>query len=332
MNEGYYRVLAAKAGERFVIMDETTLNESSLPKVAGYKIGRLLGTGAGSRIYSVRNLETDQVLVLKHVVRQGPQDERFVVQALNEYRLGSKVEHPVLRRVLEMRKKGLLSVREVSLFMEPVKGKHLEEQQPTDLAFILRMMVPVSEGLASIHELGFVHADVNPRNILLSRRGRAKLIDYGLSCPIGTVKDRVQGTLAFLSPEQARMEQIDQRTDIFNFAAVLYWLVTSRTIGPPKVGQKLGERPHLVAPRELNANISESLAELLISCLSQRKADRPGSMQEVAEALRAELAEIIKLPAERRTVQQAALPSGSVVRHIPLMDETEDDRKNGPGG
>ncbi len=311
-------------------MDEGTLSQISLPKIPGYKIGRFLGTGAGSSIYSVRKLETSELEVLKYVVRQERQDERFVVQALNEYRLGSRVNHPVLRRVLDMRKKGLLSVREVFLFMEPIKGKHLEEKQPTDLAFILRIMVPVSEGLASIHELGFVHADVNPRNILVDRRGRVKLIDYGLSCPIGTVKERVQGTLAFLSPEQARMEQIDQRTDIFNFAAVLYWLVTSRTIGPPGIGQNLGQRPQLVAPRELNPNISESLDELLLSCLSERKADRPTGMQQVSEGLRAELSEMIKLPAEQREVRQVALPCKSVVRHIPLVNEANN-KKNGTG-
>lgn len=305
------------------------MNDSSLPKVAGYKISRFLGTGAGSRIYSVRNLDTGQRLVLKHVLRREPSDERFIVQVLNEYRLGSQVKHPVLRRVLEMRKKGLLSVREVFLFMEPVDGKHLEEQQPTDLAAILRIMVPVSEGLASIHELGFVHADVNPRNILLSKNASVKLIDYGLSCPIGTVKDRVQGTLDFLSPEQARMEQIDHRTDIFNFIAVLYWLVTSQTIGAPEVGQNLGSRPHLVSPRELNANISESLSKLLLRCLSAKQVDRPASMGEVSQALRAELAEIIKLPPERRAVKSVPVPPQSLVRHIPLVKNSETTTNDG---
>ena len=299
------------------------MNDSSLPKVSGYKISRFLGSGAGSNIYSVRELDTGRRLVLKHVLKEEPGDERFILQVLNEYRLGTKVTHPVLRRVLEMRKKGLLSVREVFLFMEPVNGKHLEEQQPADLAAILRIMVPVSEGLASIHELGFVHADVNPRNILVSKNALVKLIDYGLSCPLGTVKDRVQGTLDFLSPEQARMEPIDQRTDIFNFAAVLYWLATSRTIGPPEIGQNLGNRPHLLAPRELNANISKSLDELLVHCLSQKQADRPGTMGQVAEALRAELAEVIKLPPARREVQAAASPPQSQVRHIPLVNDPE---------
>lgn len=305
------------------------MNNSSLPKVVGYKIGRFLGTGAGSTIYSVRQIQTGQRLVLKHVLRREPGDERFIVQVLNEFRLGTKVNHPVLRRVLDMRKKGLLTVREVFLLMEPVEGKHLEQQQPTDLAAILRMMVAVGEGLDSIHELGFVHADVNPRNIILSKPDKVKLIDYGLSCPIGTIKDRVQGTLVFLSPEQARMEQIDHRTDIFNFAAVLYWLVTSQTIGPPEVGPNLGSRPHLVAPRDLNANISESLEQLLLQCLSTKQVDRPPSMQHVAEALRAELAVTIKLPPERRAVHSATLPSQSVVRHIPLVNDPKTEPKDG---
>lgn len=296
-----------------------------IPKVSGYKLDRFLGTGAGSRIYSVRNIHTQELLVLKHVLRQKPEDERFITQVLNEYRLGSRVKHPVLRRAVEIRKKGLLGVHEVFLFMEPVKGKHLEESQPTDLAVILQIMLAVSEGLASIHQLGFVHADVNPRNILFSRASQVKLIDYGLSCPIGTIKSRVQGTLIFLAPEQARMERIDHRTDIFNFAAVLYWLVTSHTIGPPKVGQELGQRSPISDPRQLNPNASESLAQLLLQCLSENRADRPESMLGVSQALRAELAEAIKLPADRRAVQSRRLPSQSVPRHIPLLNEPQAD-------
>ena len=295
----------------------------SIPKVSGYELGRFLGAGAGSQIYSVRNIRTRQLLVLKHVVKQKPEDERFIVQVLNEYRLGSRVNHPVLRRAVEIRKKGLLSVREVFLFMEPVKGKHLEENQPTDLAVILQIMLATSEGLAAIHQLGFVHADVNPRNILFSRASHVKLIDYGLSCPIGAIKSRVQGTLVFLAPEQARMERIDHRTDIFNFAAVLYWLVTSQTIGPPKVGQELGQRSQIPDPRQLNSNISESLAQVLLGCLSQNRADRPESILDVSQGLRAELAEVVKLPADRRIVQPARLPSQAVPRNIPLLNDPQ---------
>ncbi|NIA07607.1 MAG: protein kinase [Actinobacteria bacterium] len=297
---------------------------SSLPKVPGYELDRFLGTGAGSKIYSVRNNRTQQLLVLKHVLRSKPEDERFITQVLNEYRLGNRVNHPALRRVVEIRKKGLFSIREVFLFMEPVKGKHLEESQPTDLAVILQIMLAVSEGLAAIHQLGFVHADVNPRNILFSRASQTKLIDYGLSCPIGTVKRRVQGTLVFLAPEQARMERIDHRTDIFNFAAVLYWLVTSHTIGPPKVGQDLGQRTAIPDPRQLNPNASESLSQLLLQCLSENRPDRPESMLSVSQALRAELAQTIKLPADRRAVRSGRLPSQSVPRHIPLLNNHQD--------
>ena len=305
------------------------MSPSSLPKIPGYKVGRFLGIGAGSRIYSVRNIQTGQLLVLKHVIRQKPEDERFIIQVLNEYRLGSQVNHPVLRRALEIRKKGILSVREVLLFMEAVRGKHLEQAQPTDLAVILQIMLAVSEGLASIHQLGFVHADLNPRNVLYTRASQVKLIDYGLSCSIGTVKNRVQGTLVFLAPEQARMEQIDRRTDIFNFAAVLYWLVTFSTIGPPSVGQNLGQRPQIPDPCQLNPNISESLSELLLRCLSENRADRPTTMLDVAQNLRAELAQTIKLPTERRAVRPSRLPPQSVPRHIPLLNEHQADGEAG---
>ena len=301
--------------------------DSPLPQIPGYQLGKFLGKGAGSRIYSVRNIKTDEVFVLKHVLREKPEDERYIIQALNEFRLGNQVNHPVLRRVLEVRKKGLLAVREVLLFMEPVKGKHLEDDQPTDLARILKIMVAVSEGLAAIHELGFVHADVNPRNVITSKSGRVKLIDYGLSCPIGTVKERVQGTIDFLAPEQARMEQIDPHTDIFNFAAVLYWLVTSRTIGSPAVGEKLGQRPNLSDPRKLNPNLPQSFAHLLLHCLAEDKAARPQSMQHVSQALRAELSEMVKLPAERRRVQLVDLPSTPVRRSIPLVNPATDNRR-----
>ncbi len=292
----------------------------SPPQIPGYRLGQFLGKGAGSRIYSARNIKTDEVLVLKHVLREKPEDERYIIQALNEFRLGNQVNHPVLRRILEVRKKGLLAVREVFLFMEPVKGKHLEDDQPTDLARILKIMVAVSEGLAAIHDLGFVHADVNPRNVITSKSGRVKLIDYGLSCPIGTVKERVQGTLDFLAPEQARMEQVDHHTDIFNFAAVLYWLVTSKTIGSPAIGEKLGQRPNLADPRKLNPNLPESFARLLLHCLAEDKAARPQGMLHVSQGLRAELSEMVKLAPDQRRVQPVDLPSTPVQRSIPLVN------------
>jgi serine/threonine-protein kinase len=168
--------------------------------------------------------------------------------------------------------------------------------QQTEPSRALLSVAKAAEGLRAIHRMGYVHADMNPKNILLSKTGEVKLIDYGQSCKIGTAKKRVQGTLDYISPEQLLKAPLDPRTDVFTLGACMYWAVTRRTIGNPSLQAK-GERRigsrDIAPPDELNGLVSESLSDLIMKCLEENPSDRPRNIDEVVGDLHQEVRDLL---------------------------------------
>jgi serine/threonine protein kinase len=117
----------------------------------------------------------------------------------------------------------------------------------------------------------------------------AKLIDFGQTCKVGTVKERIQGTPDYISPEQVRCEPVTHRTDIFNFGATMYWGLTGQKI-PTLFTIKRSENSFLVdseipAPHEVNSRIPEPLSNLVMDCCRTNAAKRPGDIGEIARRL-----------------------------------------------
>jgi serine/threonine-protein kinase len=159
---------------------------------------------------------------------------------------------------------------------------------------VIRIFSTVAKALAYMNSKGFIHADIKPNNILVDDRGRIKIIDLGQSCRLGTIKERIQGTPDFISPEQVHRRPLDARTDVFNFGASLYWTLVARpipTVLPPredqigKVRDAALKDMTLVAPCELNHNIPPSLNKLVLDCVEIHPKNRPVSMDEVASRL-----------------------------------------------
>ncbi len=122
----------------------------------------------------------------------------------------------------------LVKVTEAFLVMELFDGKPLDVRPPSDLFSIIDAFLQVAQGLKSMHALGYAHCDLKPNNILRSESGAVKVIDFGQSCKIGTVKERIQGTPDYISPEQVNRRPISVQTDIFNFGATLYMVLTGK--------------------------------------------------------------------------------------------------------
>src|SRR4029077_8661075 len=123
---------------------------------------------------------------LKRVLRRPTEDTRFLVQAQSDYEISSKVDHPYLRKSLELRKiRKLFQVKELHVIMEYVDGQTLEEIGPLGMHGLLGVFSKVAEGLEALHRMGYVHADIKPNNILVGKKGELKIIDFGQSCPIG---------------------------------------------------------------------------------------------------------------------------------------------------
>lgn len=263
---------------------------SEFDQIAGYQVLGVLGHGASSTIFAVMDPRDQQVYAIKRVVRRTPSDQRFVDQALVEHETLQQINHPVVRKSHKIiRRRKVLKTTELLVLMEMVDGSTLEQHRPGSVRQTIRIFRAAAEGLDAMHRAGFVHCDIKPNNILVCGE-TVKIIDLGQSCPVNTVKQRIQGTPDYIAPEQVLRLTITPQTDIFNLGATMYWCVTNRHVPTliPKAKEGVGQRNSdrdLVPPSEINPHVPRALNALIMHCLKTEPADRPRSMVEIADRL-----------------------------------------------
>ncbi len=264
---------------------------SSTPtlELPGYQVIQFLGSGARSTIWEVRNIATDEVFALKRVVKRTSEDTRFLDQAINEYEIGSQFNHPAVRKILSLQRvRRWLSLAEIRVVMEYVRGQSVQQSRPASMPEAMRIFLEVGSALCHMNAKGFVHADTKPNNIIVSTEGTVKVIDFGQSCPIGTIKARIQGTPDFISPEQVHRRPLDGRTDVFNFGATLYWTLAGRpipTVLPKEGSLTLNSGQRIPPVEQFNPNVPKSLSVLITDCIELNPVQRPTSMNEVVSRL-----------------------------------------------
>ena len=267
-------------------------------QIAGFDVIQTLGTGAASVLYLVHDAKGASY-TLKYVPIDGKQDHRFAEQAISEHRIAQHFDDPRIRKSLRVHKiRPFLKLTAVAVILEHVEGTTLNaltEPTPTELYPVFR---EAAAALAVMHEAGYVHADLKPSNIMVTRAQQdqpsmVKLIDLGQSCPTGRIKQRIQGTPDYMAPEQAKRRAVDERTDVFCLAATMYNLLTGqRASHAMPAGGDLGtlasssdaNTPPTPA-HELNAEVPPALSALLTDALSQRPGDRPASMDRFVDRL-----------------------------------------------
>ena len=261
-------------------------NSRARLRIPGFEMLEYLGSGARSTIWRLRNNKTGQFCALKRVVRHAGDDDRYFDQAINEFRVAVQFDHPAIRKYHQIRKvRKFFKLEELHLFMELCPGNSCQSNRPTDIRQTMRIFLTVAEALMHIHFRGFVHADIKPNNIITSDDGAVKIIDFGQSCPVGTVKERIQGTPDFIAPEQVYRRPLDGRTDVFNFGAALYWTLTGQAIPtflPKKTGGiQLLDDMYIKPPEELNNDVSPSLSRLVMDCTESNPLRRPQTAKDV---------------------------------------------------
>src|SRR4051794_14267885 len=139
-------------------------------KLFAYEVISAIGEGAGSTLYAVSDPRTKQIYALKHVVRKKEKDARFIDQLENEYNVGQQINHPNVRKVIDLResKTLLLKVSEAALVMELLDGLTLEVKLPDKLPDQIGVFIETAKGLDVMHKAGFVHCDLKPNNILIT--------------------------------------------------------------------------------------------------------------------------------------------------------------------
>jgi len=266
------------------------VNVSIPPKLSEmtYRVVNVLGNGAGSTILLISDKEFGNRYALKVVKRQGPDDDVYIAQAKTEFDVSRRLNHGAIVKIYDQRvKKGWFKVTGVELLMEYVDGKTLDEIEAPELGQLVLIFRRVASALAHMHRRGIYHGDLKPSNIMLSKEGRVKLIDFGTAWIKGEEKDRVQGTPQYMAPEQVTERIVNERTDIYNFGATMYRMFTGRHAQqsiplPGEMSLRKIPSPILLQPK-----IPGTLNETILACLELNPDQRPAGFFEIKNQLAA---------------------------------------------
>ncbi len=288
--------------------------------IPNYRIIEKLGVGAQTRLYRARHMPTGKDYTVKIVKLVNPEDVGFIDLLKAEHLIGSSVDHPVIRKVYELRMlRQRFRVRGAILFMEYVNGITLgDKEYQGSLDETLRVFFESAHGLNAMHIAGWVHADLKPTNIMVAVNGAVKLIDLGQSSRIHEPKTKIQGTVDYMAPEQVQRAQLDQRTDVFGLGATLHRVLTGKAIAT-EMNQTVNLQslnPVVKRVEETRASVMNGLpicvARLIDDCCRYDPAERIPDMAALIERIGLARTIVARKPAEAQ----------APVRHF---DERADD-------
>lgn len=274
-------------------------------KIGPFSVVAHLGEGAHSTIMHIRRNSDGRQFALKIVKIEDDEAIKFLEQAEHEFNVAQKLDHPNLIKIYALEKIksfGIFGgkVKEVRQLIEFVNGKTLDNFKIIPIGILLQIFRDVAAGLVMMHRRNIYHGDLKPNNIMLSKSGNVKIIDYGLAWIKGQDKQRIQGTPEYMAPEQVK-KVVNEKTDIFNFGATMYRLLTwhyiPQAIAPGQNSMPLDEetwKRNFKPVLERNPKCPKSLAKLVEHCLAFRPAYRPETMSEVHDELAAMVAKYVK--------------------------------------
>ncbi len=277
---------------------------TTISKIGSFQILGTLGQGAHSSILHIRRAEDSREYALKMVPIEKKEDLKYLEQARHEFRVGQMFNHPNLIRVycLEEKKNLLFQVKKAHLLIEYINGKPLD-QTLLPLKDLIVVFARVAAGLMHMHRKNVFHADLKPNNIMIGKRGEVKIIDFGLAHIANEPKDRVQGTPEYMAPETGRHKIVNERSDMYNFGATMYRMVTQKLppaafdpTGQVKITSKMWQKEYIPVS-ELNKGVSPELSELIEKCLSFDAENRPERMGEIVMKLKS-ICENLDIPVD----------------------------------
>jgi serine/threonine-protein kinase len=253
-------------------------------KLSGYKILKKIGSGGMGDVYLAEHEKLEKKVAIKSLHKNLATDSSFRERFSQEAKTHSKLDHPNIVRLHDYkeRKDGLF------LIMEYVDGKQLDEHikkvtGPIPEKELTALFTQVLDAIGYAHEEGLVHRDIKPSNIMIDKRGRIKVLDFGIAKmqeeEKGLTKTGVQlGTATYMSPEQVNAKKVDKLTDIYSLGVTLFYMAVGKSpydgeTNTFSIQTKIVSEPFPEASK-FYPGVSKKLEAIILKATQKNKKDR----------------------------------------------------------
>ncbi|MFC2155522.1 serine/threonine-protein kinase PknK [Acidobacteriota bacterium] len=292
-------------------------------RVSHFNILKKIGQGGMGEVYLAADTKLERKVALKFLPKELTSDKDACIRFEREAKAAAALNHPNIVTIYEINEIN----GQIYIAMEYLDGLTLKEkmsrQGMKQIGELIDIAIQVGEGLKEAHQTGIVHRDIKPENIVLDRNNRVKILDFGLAKLRGAAKITEEicriGTVNYMSPEQARGDELDSRTDIWSFGVVLYELATGEL--PFKGDKELTVIKSITSksplpPAQICPGIPPELGDIILRCLHKDPEKRSRSV----EAL---LSDLQNLTAEINRNKQSQVEAGLHKKKRAGTQETE---------